>query len=690
MTADLKELAGWLVSNPDKQGSEEWQTIEAAFNKLHDTPPADDKYQQWAKKSVAQEQKAGSYLPGVMQGSQRKILQGLTGNFADDALAYGSAFIDPLLGRGRGLPFDERLKYEKARQSELNRVADEQSGVAGDVAGGLASAAGISRIGRAGGTLMRAGMSLPGQVAAGAAEGAGYGALYGAGEGDGLPDKASKAISGGLGGGVFGGVLPAALAGVKYAAAKPISNLIASRDPEGFAAAKYGSAMLDAGQTPQSVMRQVSDANAAGVPLNIADAIGKNGQRLLYTAASSEGPGREMVTSNLNARQAGQGERVSHLVDEALGADSTARQAGDAFIDQARRQSRPLYDAIPEYPESITPRVASFLREPTMQEALRNGVQIQRNNALANGEDLAGYTLPEMHRANNAGLNSFSFRNYQAMKIGLDDMLEKYRNPMTGQLDLDSKGISIQRLRQSLDQDLKQMFPGYAEADAAYAGPASIKQAIGLGSQMARGGRFEDNVRTFNRMSDAQKVGARIGYADKLSAGIENSTQGTNAANRLLTPKKQGELEAMSLFQGPSRPGAPNEIARRLAWENQMNQTRQQALMGSRTAENLADQQTGGVDPRITGVLHSLISGHPMQAAGQAVGHAFHSAGNLYGGNTSAVREQLARIGLSNGNVDIARLLREATAKGRRARIRENRVLQGLLGGGAASIGLLQ
>lgn len=646
-----------------------------------------DKYQAWARKSVAKEPK--SYLPDVLQGSQRKIMQGLTGNFADDALAYGNAFLDPLMGRGRELPFDERLKYEKARQAELNRVADEQSGLVGDVAGGVASAAGAARLGKAGMTLLKPGMNPFLQPFVGAAEGAGYGALFGAGEGDGLPDRASKAISGGIGGGIFGAALPAAASAGKYFAAKPISNLIAARDPQGAAAAQYGSAILDSGKTAREVMQEISNANTAGVPLNVADAIGKNGQRLLYTAASAQGPGRDLVTKGLERRQAGQGERIGYLFDEALGADRTARQAGEAFIDQARKSSKPLYDAIPEYPEAITPRVQAMLNEDTMQQALKRGIQIQRNNAVAAGEDLAGYSLPEAHRANNAGLNAFNFKNYQAMKIGLDDMLEQYRDNF-GKLNLDAYGLSLQNMRNALDEDLKQsMFKGYAAADKAYAGPAAQNQAISLGKQMARGGRHEDNVAAFNALNDAQKIGARVGYADSLLGRVENTTVGTNNANKLMTPKRQAEMDAMSLFQGPNRPGAPNEIQRRLDWENTMNQTRNQALTGSRTAENLADQQTHGVDVRLSGALKNLIAGHPLHAAGDLAGAAFQGAGNLYGGNTAAVREQLARIGLSNGQ-DLGRLLRQATARGRKAREIESRVLQGLLGGGAAGIGSMQ
>lgn len=660
--------------------------------------PHYDKYQQWAKQTVSEEQKRGGYLPGVMQGSQRKILQGLTGNFADDAMAYGHAVADglPFIGRGKDLPFDERLKYEKARQAELNRVADEKSGIVGDVAGGLASALGISRIGKAGGTLLKAGQSLPVQMAAGAAEGAGYGSLYGAGEGDGMQDRASKAISGGLGGGVFGAALPGALAVGKLAAAPVLSNISAARNPEGFAAAKYGSAILDAKTTPEAVMQTVNDANAAGVPMNIADAIGKSGQRLLYTAASAEGPGREMVTTGLNNRQAGQSGRVGNLIEDALGASRTARQAGNEFTAQARRDARPLYEASDNYPIQWNDNLEKFINDPIAKNAFNEGVAIQRLEALANDPasfNPNDFTAAGYHAATSgddvlsAGPN---MRSLDAIKKGLDAILEKQRDKTTGRLVLDEYGIAVDRVRRRFLQELDNINPAYAKAREAYAGPASQREAIGLGKQMATGGRAEDNVAAFNALNDAQKVGARVGYADKLLGNMENSTQGTNVANRLLTPKKQAELEAMSLFQGPSKQGAPNEIARRLAWEDTMNQTRNQALMGSRTAENLADQQTGGVDPRISGVLGKLLAGHPVDAATQAVGHAFQGAGNLYGGNSAPVREQLARIGLSTGDVDIASLLRRATAQGRKSRMRENRILQGLLGTGASEIGSYQ
>ena len=669
---------------------------QTAYTALHGDQG--DKYQQWARKTVDAENKNGAsgYLPDVMQGSQRKILQGLTGNFADDALAYGHAFVDPLLGKGGNLPFSERLKYEKARQNEYNRIADQKSGTTGDIAGGLASALGISRLGKAGMTLMpEAAEGLGGlakTIAGGAGEGAGYGAVYGAGEGDGLPDKASKAISGGLGGGVFGAALPAAAAGIKYAAAKPISNFMASRNPEEYAASQWANAINNSGQNIDDVMRQVENANAAGVPLNVADATGKSGQRLLYTAASAEGPGRDLATRTLNDRQAGQSERIGNLLEEALGADRTGRQAGQQFMQQAAEDARPLYQRSDQYPIQWNRNLENFINDPIAQEGFRRGIAIQRMEALAadpasfNPRDFSAAGYNAAAGADDVLAAGPNMRSLDAIKKGLDDIIEDYRDKTTGRLNLNEYGRAVDQVRRRFVQELDAINPHYAQARAAWAGPASQNQAIGIGKQMASGGRYADNIDTFNNMNDAQKVGARLGYADSKAAGLERSTEGRNNANSLLTPKTQNELEAMSLYQGPRQPGAPNEIRRRLDWENTMNQTRNQALMGSRTAENIADQKTAGVDARLLGSLKSFAAGHPVKG----VTELFGAAGNLYGGNNAAVRDQLARIGLSNGNIDLTELLRRANAKGVRARRNERQAIQGLLGGGAATIGGLQ
>lgn len=646
-------------------------------------PPAEnlDVYHQRARDLINRQAAGGRDISG---GYLDKYLQGATLGFGDELVAAGrtalGAVADPVKHLGdpnyKGVGLAERYAYEKALEDERLKDAEKRTGALGtaaELAGGVGTAVGAAGRGL---TLMREGMGLGARVAAGATEGAGYGALAGAGSGDGLNDRLAKAGAGAVGGALIGGAVPAAVAGAKLAAAAPLSNIAAMRDPAGAAATKFGNAVLDGGKNLNDVLQEVAAARAAGVPLTLADALGKPGQRLLYTAASAEGPGRALVTDAMDARQAAQGERISNLIAEHMGTTQTGRQAGRAMIDEARAASRPLYQAIPQFPEEITPRVESFLREPLMQQALRRGVQIQRNNALAAGEDLAGYSLPEFHRANNAGLNAFSFENYQAMKIGLDDLLEKYRDPTTGVLNLDAEGNSVLALRRALDEDLKMMFPGYAAADAAYAGPAAQSSAIRTGRSMV-GQRMADNADTIAAMSPDQLVGARAGVADRLTRGTEWVSEGTNKANRLDNPGTRSLIEGLSVM-----PNAADDVTRRLAWERAMSRTREQAVGGSRTAENIADQKTGGIDARVLGAITDLVQGKVLGAARQAG----QGLINRFDGNTPAVREELARIGLSDG-ASLQRLLRRATLDARRWRRRETRATQGLLGGSAAVVG---
>lgn len=70
-----------------------------------------------------------------------------------------------------------------------------------------------------------------------------------------------------------------------------------------------------------------------------------------------------------------------------------------------------------------------------------------------------------------------------AAKQGLDDMLEKYRDPTTGKLNLDSQGRAIEKLRQSYVSNLDTLNPDYSAARAAYAGPSQSLDAMNMGKR---------------------------------------------------------------------------------------------------------------------------------------------------------------------------------------------------------------
>jgi hypothetical protein len=109
-----------------------------------------------------------------------------------------------------------------------------------------------------------------------------------------------------------------------------------------------------------------------------------------------------------------------------------------------------------------------------------------------------------------------------------------------------------------------------------------------------------------------------------------------------------------------------------------------QALGGSRTADNLADSAATGVDPAILG---NLLSGNLGAAARNTL---VRSADNL-GGNTPAVREQMAKILLQTGNdPQLQQTLSRAMQSDESMRVLLGALLRGGMGGTAAGTGALQ
>lgn len=103
MSEDIKELATWLVNNSDKQGTPEWATIEAAFNKLHSSPAAD-------------------FTAGMM----RKFKQGASLGFGDEASGALKAAFG---GRGaEGNTFGERYSNARDYERRALNAADKSTG----------------------------------------------------------------------------------------------------------------------------------------------------------------------------------------------------------------------------------------------------------------------------------------------------------------------------------------------------------------------------------------------------------------------------------------------------------------------------------------------------------------------------------------------------------------------------------
>ena len=367
---------------------------------------------------------------------------------------------------------------------------------------------------------------------------------------------------------------------------------------------------------------------------------------MLSTVTRAPGEGRTEAVRFLNNRQAGQGERVADILDEGLGTGPTARQSVDQLTQQARRESEPLYREALDQQPVWNDRMQQFFDDPVTAQGLREGVNVQRLESLATGRrfDPQDYAITNFNEAGDPIISGVpNMRTINLIKKGWDQMLERYRDPTTGRLALDEQGRALDQVRRAFLQEVDSVNPTYGQARAAYAGPAQVREAVGVGADAAKRGRAADNIDRFDAMTEPSKQGFRIGYADSRIGAIERTPgEGSNKVRPLTSQKAQQELDALSLHQGPTQPGQAAPMQQRLNREQTMFETRAQALGNSKTAENLADDAAMAVDPTL---FKNIITGNWQGAIGNVLS-AGHTA---LTGNTPAVRAAVGRMLLDQG-----------------------------------------
>lgn len=615
----------------------------AAFSAFHgtkapDAAPAPDKYQQAAIDDIAKS--------GETPGFTRRLEHGATLG-ADSTILAGLQTPLEMIKRGTFNPA-EGYNYAKAREDQLMGDARKNTGALGtaaEILGGGVAGAGLANAGVTAARFLAPEAGLAARTAASAADAAGLGGFSGAMEGNGLQERATNAAKG-VGMGLLAGTaLPLGGALVGAAARPVVSNIKARINPEGFAQSQLARAVSENGQTPAALGQQVADANAAGQPFTLADALGNPGQRMLSTVTRAPGEGRTAAVQFLEGRQAGQGERVGDIVDQGLGAGNTARQTTDQLTETARRESAPFYQKALDKKPVWNDRLQQFFDDPVTSSGLREGVAVQRLESLAAGKKFNpnDYAITHFNEAGDPVLGAVpNMRTINLIKKGWDNQLEAYRDGTTGKLMLDEKGRALDAVRRSFLKEVDAVNPDYAKARSLYAGPAQVRDAVTAGSKAATRGRAADNVARFKALTAPSQQGFRGGYADTLAGKIESAAPGVNKVRPLSSPKAQDELDALSLHQGPVQPGALNPMQQRLAREQTMFETRNQALGGSKTADNFADADAMGVDPHLVG---QVLTGNWHGAVRSAL-HAGHTAMT---GNTPAVREAVGRMLLDQG-----------------------------------------
>jgi hypothetical protein len=340
---------------------------------------------------------------------------------------------------------------------------------------------------------------------------------------------------------------------------------------------------------------------------------------MLSTVARAPGEGRQIVHDYLEARQAGQGGRVANQLAEGFraplpaenvrAADVAARDArAGVEYGAARQNAGPvnLTRTLQTLDSELTPRPANI--EPGSVDAALDSLR----RRLASDNDMLT-----------------DFRGVYRVRQDLADDVQRAVDSGRG-----NRAHTLGLVLRQLDHDMEVASPGFMQANRNYEAASRELDAITAGRAAATRGRPEVAAAEFQNLPPGSQYNYRTGYADPLIERAQRGAEGANKARPLTS-------DAFRDLSNVMAPGAAR-MQRQLERENTMFATRNQALGGSRTADNLADSAAMGVDPSMIG---HVLSGNFAGALRSAMG----AVSNGITGNTPAVRRAVGDILLARG-----------------------------------------
>jgi len=541
---------------------------------------------------------------------------------------------------GSGLP---GAVSDDARQAlDIASTVNPKSALAGDVLGTGALAFGAGAAGGAlpgiAGQTMRAGGGIVPDIMVGSARGAA----------ESNDDRLGGAITGGLlaAGGNLGGryvLAPAAGAGIRLADRTGRSLFGLADAPQALLPGERSvvSALNRTGMP--EVERSLTQAADLNVPMALADVSGDLNS--LTGAAVRRSPtAGQAVRDTMQTRGRGQYDRLNEAIAAHLGPVENVPKLSEDLIKGAKAKAGPLYDQAYAAPGAgaVFPHIQDMLQRPSMSRALANARRIVMEEG---GDPTAlGFDLTKGGEVKLTRVPSWQTLDY--VKRGMDDVVEGYRDPTSGRLNLDTEGRAVNGTLRDFLGVVDKYNPAYAEARAAYAGPASESGYLSRGQKALDASPSQLGVDTAGlspeRMGQMQ-LGFQSGLSER-AGGLRHQTNPFEAT--LGTPRMEERL-------GTMYPGREDDIARLLMTrdlERGVASSSNRLIGNSMTAERgAADQafdQSSGMLPLMADAGMNMAVGQvPVSAMRQAAANALRDRMALGLGNRAVTRaEQIAPL----------------------------------------------
>lgn len=270
------------------------------------------------------------------------------------------------------------------------------------------------------------------------------------------------------------------------------------------------------------------------------------------------------------------------------------------------------------YEAALRRQQASLAPNQLAGEVGKAGAALDRANVEL---DLAKQAFAQAPRSGTVrGAEGYTPQSLDYVKGGLDDMLEPYRNEITGRLDLDRNGRAINSMKNQLLSELDSLNPDYKAARAAYGEFAKQSEALTTGHKLLPQTNLPE--RNFNRiLSRAQRYDANL-PAEKADMALVPELQ-TGFATKMADIADKARLSANpyeAVYGSPSQqakvaalfPDGAEDFGRIYDLEGIMGQTRTKALGGSQTQANKASDdlfQNEAANMAVDGALQAVTGG---------------------------------------------------------------------------------
>jgi hypothetical protein len=361
-------------------------------------------------------------------------------------------------------------------------------------------------------------------------------------------------------------------------------------------------------------------ATAAGnQPVAPVDLGGRNTVNLGATAANTPSDAMEVADKFVEGRRLGRPDRLMTASDEAFGGGSgTDIPETRAALRAQRAQATEHYDrafGIELSPDEYA-RVAPQVNDRIGQDAMQRGLRVVELEHLADGTPFRvqdyGVTRGEGGAFVPVEGQTPNMRLLDAVKRGYDQIVEGFRDPTSGRLQLDQYGRAVDANRRSYRDALTEMFPPYRRALETWSGPSAQMDAIEAGKTAMRTNR--DVVADRMTRPADERAAYRLGAGRDVEDRVSDPARASGAA-RLLLEDKQMQARLGSLLP-PEELAAFNAVLQR---ETQM--TAVERAVGPRAGSQTGRLIAGGADmeghvsgPIMTGIKQAL-GGHPVQGA---------------------------------------------------------------------------